>query len=94
MDDSTAIGVLLKLLLRCPCRCFSRDLISGRELSFVSDVAHECAAGYHAARFVAWMRADALRQWGRARSRSKQTVGLRSQPTKWKSYFIPLMARV
>ena len=49
--------------------------ISGRELSFVSDVAHACAVGYHTARFVAGMRADAFRQWGSARSSFKRTVG-------------------
>jgi hypothetical protein len=53
--------------------------ISGRELSFVSDVAHACAVGYHTARFVAVMRAGAWRQWGSARSRFKRTVGVRNQ---------------
>jgi hypothetical protein len=53
--------------------------------SFVSDVAHACAVGYavgyYAAPLVAVMRADALRQWGSARSRFKRTVGVRSQFT-------------
>ncbi len=34
----------------------------------MSDVAHECAVGYHAARFVDGMRPGAFRQWGSARS--------------------------
>ncbi len=44
-------------------------------MSFVSDVAHACAEGYYAAPLVPVMRADALRQWGSARSRFKRTVG-------------------
>ncbi len=59
--------------------------ISGRELSFLSDVAHACAVGYHTAPLVAGVRADALAlrqcQWGSARSRFKRTVGVRSQLT-------------
>ena len=42
----------------------------------MSDVAHECAMGYHAAPFVAGMRPGALRQLGSARSRFKRTVGV------------------
>ena len=55
--------------------------ISGRELSFVSDAAREFAVGYHAAPFVAGLRAGAWRQWGSARSRFKRTVRVRSQFT-------------
>ncbi len=51
--------------------CSCHGSISGRELSFVPDVVHACAVGYHTARFVPGMRADALREWGSARSRSK-----------------------
>ena len=53
--------------------------ISGRELSFVSDAAREFAVGYHAAPFVAWLRAGAWRQWGSVRSRFKRTVRVRSR---------------
>ena len=63
-------------LLAC---CSCHGSISGRELSFLSDFVHACAVGYHTARFVAGMRADALRQWGSGRSRFKRTVRVRSQ---------------
>jgi hypothetical protein len=67
------------VLLAFDCSCHGS--ISGRELSFVSDVAHACAVGYHAAPLVAGVRSDALRQSGSARSRFKRTVGVRSQFT-------------
>jgi hypothetical protein len=67
---------LLFPLREANCRCFlltgwligwliasCRDSIPGHKPSFVSDVAHECAM-YHAATFVAGMRAGALRQRG------------------------------
>jgi hypothetical protein len=45
----------------------------------VSDVANECAVGYHvqyhAAPFVAGMRAGGVSQWGGARSRFRRTMG-------------------
>jgi hypothetical protein len=47
--------------------------------------------GCHTARSVAGMRADALRQWGSARSRFKRTVGVRRAPFHWKSCLIPLI---
>ena len=72
-----AFVVLLALIVDCSCH----GSISGRELSSLSDVVHACAVGYHTARFVAGMRADALRQWGSARSRFKRTVGVRSEFT-------------
>jgi hypothetical protein len=50
--------VVLLWLIDCSCH----GSISGRELSLVSDVAHACAVGYHTARFVAGIRADALRK--------------------------------
>jgi hypothetical protein len=60
-------------------------------MSFVSGVAHACAVGYHTARFVAGIRADALRQWGSARSRFKRTVGVRSEFTGNHECLIPRM---
>ncbi len=67
--------------------------ISGRELSFVPDVAHACAVGYHSARFVAGIRADALRQLGSAAQCEVQIQadGGRAEPNHWKSRLIPLM---
>ena len=58
--------------------------VTGRSLKEFftrADVVHACAVEYHTARFVAGMRADALRQWGSARSRFKRTVGVRSEFT-------------
>ncbi len=63
--------------------------ISGRELSFVSDVAREFAVGYHAAPFVAGLVASMGQ-----REVQIQADGGRAEPIYWKSCLIPLMAWV
>ena len=67
------------LLLFCCSITSCRDSIPRREVSFVSDVALECAVGYHAAPFVDGMRAGTLPQWGGVRARLERTVGVRNR---------------
>ncbi len=76
---------LLALIASC------HGSISGRELSSLSDVMHACAVGYHTARFVAGMRADALRQWGSATEVQIQADGGRAERVHWKSCLISPM---